>query len=473
MNLRLVIEAGMGVGLIFLVLLASQQMELRRAEEARAQQNQARIVQTLEVQSGQGTQAVVSHRNTVSAYDEQLDERSQTEAAFVAQSTQVAQANAATATQSAFDYTEVALKVIATHTQAIGDAVATRAQVISDYDEQLSQNAATGTQAALVAIATRSEVESQSTQAAQDAVANATQAALVLADVVATATEGFIHAQDTQIAFSTALVREANVTATVVARELIRFEVTATRAAQEAHSTHVVARGDANATQNALIATQTQQAIAIAGLAAQGTDTAQAFEATPMPTTIVVSSSTPDSDEPFARYTNQSVEIYLPDDYINLNTQQDMEMLRSIAGEMGQDYLPFVEVMQANPDLFVLYSVRRELNDDFTIDNMNIINEDILVDVPLADFLDITYRELPDNVEMVAQDAIEFDGQDVGRTILRSNSPEQTVQQVQYVFQGDDSEYWILTYTTGAQYFEERFPIFEASARTFRVLETP
>lgn len=480
MNLRLVVEASMGVGLVFFILLTSQQMELRRVDQMAAQQTQTQVMRTLEAQANQATESVASFQATRAAYDTRLDSQAGTITELVAENTQFAQANAATATQIALDRTQVAetqTQVVqesaGTQTQMASDAAADQTQIAQNYNTRLRQNAATSTQAVLVAVATRSELEAQSTRNSQDAAATSTQSALILADMIATGTESAIQAQDTQSAFSTALVREVNATATLNARVMIQFEATSTRAAQDAYSTQVVAQSAADATQNALVATQTQQSITLGNLAAEMTEIIQVLEATPQPTMTPTPQPIREDTEPLARYANQGVEIYLPDDYINLNNEQDMASLQSVAEEMGDSYLPFIEAVQANPDLFVLYSVRNELNSDFTIDNMSIINEDILVNVPLADFLVLTYGELPDTVEVVAQEAIVVDGRNVGRTILRNYSSSQTVQQVQYVFQGDETEYWILTYTTGEQYFEERFPIFEASARTFRVLETP
>lgn len=467
MSLRLMIESSLGVALVFFVLLVAQRTEEQRLYEQAVEGTQTRVAGTLSAQADEATQAAIALRTTARAYDARLDEQAQRLTPLVAQNTrsaQTAQSGAATATQAALQVTQTAQRQHASATQSA-----------NTYAAALRQQAATGTQAAIAAQATQAEIEVDGTTAAQDAAASATQFAFVLADVVATSTEHAIEAQATQAAFSTAVMRQANSTTTASAREVAHFVATGTRAARDARSTQSVAQGHALSTQNALIATQTQQAIAFADLAAEASAVVRIVTATPLPTSIPATTLTPPAPPSgdLARYATQSIEIYLPDDYINLDADDDMTTLRNVAAEMGPDYLPFIEAVQANPDLFVLYGVRRQLNDDYTIDNFNIINEHLLVEMPLTDYVSITYQTLPDNVEMVSQEKISLDGQDVARTVLRNHTPTQTVQQVQYIFQGADKQYWILTYTTGEQYFEERLPMFEASARTFRVLPNP
>lgn len=100
---------------------------------------------------------------------------------------------------------------------------------------------------------------------------------------------------------------------------------------------------------------------------------------------------------------------------------------------------------------------------------INIISQKVSSEITLDQYLEKEVNKLKNKAQIIEQDIIKNNQLSVGRIISEIELDNLTMKQLFYVIP-EDQNYWIITYTSTADLFEQNLPMFEASFKTFQVL---
>ena len=111
------------------------------------------------------------------------------------------------------------------------------------------------------------------------------------------------------------------------------------------------------------------------------------------------------------------------------------------------------------------------------VDIFTITGESRVV-LSLEEYMDLTYESVAEQYEkaeyrfdIVEQEIIEIgDNEEVGRTIFEQTVESKEVKVAQYIIK-DGSDYWILTFSTDLERFDENLQDFDAAVETFKILD--
>ena len=98
--------------------------------------------------------------------------------------------------------------------------------------------------------------------------------------------------------------------------------------------------------------------------------------------------------------------------------------------------------------------------------NMNVLRQEMALNLTLESYLDIAIPQLPANLIVDENDIVEVNGREVARLVISADFPVGSVKILQYSMI-QDTQLWVVTFTTSDSAFEEQLPMFEASFETF------
>ena len=111
------------------------------------------------------------------------------------------------------------------------------------------------------------------------------------------------------------------------------------------------------------------------------------------------------------------------------------------------------------------------------VDIFTITGESRVV-LSLEEYMDLAYESAAEQYEkaeyrfdIVEQEIVEIgDNKEVGRTIFEQTVESKEVKVAQYIIK-DGSDYWILTFSTDLEQFDENLQDFDAAVETFKILD--
>ncbi len=111
------------------------------------------------------------------------------------------------------------------------------------------------------------------------------------------------------------------------------------------------------------------------------------------------------------------------------------------------------------------------------VDIFTITGESRVV-LSLEEYMDLAYESAAEQYEkaeyrfdIVEQEIVEIgDNEEVGRTIFEQTVESKEVKVAQYIIK-DGSDYWILTFSTDLERFDENLQDFDAAVETFKILD--
>jgi hypothetical protein len=405
---------------------------------------------------------------------------------------QLADANA-TATQAANDSADALDTAHSAGTQSAEDSAATlesvnaaAIQAAADSAAMLESANTASTQAAADSADALANAESTATRAARNSANTLATAEAVGTDSAADAATQQAQAQSESEAL-TANLANAESTASAMqelqsteqaVRTGLEAEIAALQTAQAASVEMADAQMTAIANLNESLTEVSEQSNAQATTIAQAEATiaaqpAQGDSGNAPGGGGSITEVTPQSEPNelgLVLFETDTVQIYLPDDYVGIDPADGLEVALSTIDALGSEYDQIGALLEQNPELFVLIAARNRPTAEGFVENINVIHQDALIAITLETFIDIGYRGLPAAFVIAEQEIIELNGQQVLRTVIDADFGAFQVKQVQYVYIIGTHVYAI-TASTSPRDFEERAALFEAVAATFIVRE--
>jgi hypothetical protein len=389
----------------------------------------------------QSQATVVAVQNTVTAQFNQLNGQAtagvETLTAANAQAADV-QAQAITDAQLA---AATALAAAVSNQQHA--AATAQAQAVSD-----AQNVAASTQAAL---------EQQSQDAAATAQANLDQQATANAVAQITATTQAQAIAEAQNDIATAQAMAQDIAATAQAAQNIAETQAALVATAQAQILF-----DATAQAQTASDAQAPLYLTITALQSQleaaSTQAASGPAATPSLPPDVAGDVTPAAG--WKRLTGRGVAIQLPESFDNIDlTSTNTTALGDMLRNLGPEFESAATLIEQNPDLFVFMAFDNRSKSGL-VSNVLILSQALPIEVPLKSMVDATVAQLPASIHVTENSVVQVGSREAGRIVTDNTLTTPSSKQVEYFFI-ESGRVYIVVFTTTADEFDSRLPVFE------------
>jgi len=168
-------------------------------------------------------------------------------------------------------------------------------------------------------------------------------------------------------------------------------------------------------------------------------------------------------------------EISLPEKWEG-SKKEELDTVIDNLNESGQSQL--ANAVEGMKDYLVFFGYDAEMiaqKED--VDIFTITGESRVV-LSLEEYMDLTYESAAEQYEkaeyrfdIVEQEIVEIgDNEEVGRTIFEQTVESKEVKVAQYIIK-DGSDFWILTFSTDLEQFDENLQDFDATIETFKILD--
>ncbi len=170
----------------------------------------------------------------------------------------------------------------------------------------------------------------------------------------------------------------------------------------------------------------------------------------------------------WTKFEGRDIELWLPDSYVGGNISEDSEVIVANLRQLGPDFEQTAQLIEQNPDMFVILAVDSEVGPSGFLTNVNVTTEKVLSAISIDTYLDAAEKQFPPQFQIVERDKVSVGEYEAGRLVVEFDLSGIFGKELLYVIK-DGTTMWIITYATAMEEYKDRLPEFEQSANTFQV----
>lgn len=164
----------------------------------------------------------------------------------------------------------------------------------------------------------------------------------------------------------------------------------------------------------------------------------------------------------------EGVTLSLPPEYEGGNPSKDLDEIGKKLKAIDPEYENRIEAIRQNPAAIAFLAFDAQNTQSGFLTNVNIATETVIEEVTVEQYLDAATGELSAMYQIEDQKVVSVDQYPAGRIVAEIEAGETRIKQLFYTIQDGDT-FWIVTYATTADEFDQRLPSFEKSIQSFRV----
>lgn len=184
---------------------------------------------------------------------------------------------------------------------------------------------------------------------------------------------------------------------------------------------------------------------------------------TETPTSTHTGTTEPD----WERFEAGDMSIWLPTNFEGGNTSQDLGLIIESLRSLGPEYEEIARTIQYNSAAFTLWAFDSNSSAN-NLTNVVITNAPYPAGYTLEDYVALSMQQIPVETDIIEQERTIIDGHPTIRLVVH-NTMTPDAKQLIYVIKVGEIV-WSVTYTTGANEFDARLPIFEQSIDSFTLI---
>ncbi|ODH01285.1 hypothetical protein A4S05_29570 [Nostoc sp. KVJ20] len=161
------------------------------------------------------------------------------------------------------------------------------------------------------------------------------------------------------------------------------------------------------------------------------------------------------------KFEGSGAELWLPPSWEGADLYKSMHKL----GSYNPKFEHFAQQLQQNPSAFPIWAFDSIKGGSGFLTNVIVSNEQVNPTINLETYLQEESKKFPAQIRIVDMKTGSVEGYQVGR-IITETSLARSGKQIYYIIK-DGRTIWNVIFSTGADEFEQRLPIFEASLDTF------
>lgn len=162
--------------------------------------------------------------------------------------------------------------------------------------------------------------------------------------------------------------------------------------------------------------------------------------------------------------------LWLPESYEGGDlTSEDMEILEKRLKDLGYEEL--AQLIRQDSSLgHVIFAFDTKSGKSHFLTNVIVGRERILSFVTPSLYIENVAAnfETSDQYRVIEKDVVQLSGREAGRLVVSAKVDDMAFRQLMYCIK-DDRTMWFILFTTAAEEFTQRLPVFEQSALTFAI----
>jgi serine/threonine-protein kinase len=186
------------------------------------------------------------------------------------------------------------------------------------------------------------------------------------------------------------------------------------------------------------------------------------------PVTLPTIEIMPTSIPGWEKFEAKGVELWLPESYDGGNVSEDMQTVVEKIRSLGPEYENMATVIEQNPDMFALWAFDSNIGASGSLTSTAITFEKVLSVITVDTYLDAASSQLPASFKVTDRQITKLNKYDAGRLEIEFTISGTNGKELMYVVKNGNM-FWVITYGTSADEFDQRLPEFEKSALTFKV----
>lgn len=177
---------------------------------------------------------------------------------------------------------------------------------------------------------------------------------------------------------------------------------------------------------------------------------------------------TPDVPAGWEEFHAGRVHLWLPERFEGGDMGAKFQAILDTLKGLGPEYAQSAQILEEDPELFVLWAFDPVKGPSGYITNVNITKEDVPGGITIQDYLEASLNGMPPHIRMVDQGVVSVGAYEAGKLVLGSDIQGLKGLSVVYSIR-EGNRFWNVTYSTDAAEFVERTPTWEQSIQTFRL----
>ena len=139
---------------------------------------------------------------------------------------------------------------------------------------------------------------------------------------------------------------------------------------------------------------------------------------------------------------------------------------------LGPEYEGIAQYIEQNLETFaIIYAFDSNIGSSEIMTSVIVSAEkNNLSAITVEMYLEIAANQYPDEYKILEQEILTSSRYQMGRLITQTMLTGVETTQVQYAIK-KGNYFWVITYSTSSEEFEQRFPDFEKSANSFYILQ--
>jgi hypothetical protein len=177
---------------------------------------------------------------------------------------------------------------------------------------------------------------------------------------------------------------------------------------------------------------------------------------------------TPEVPPGWEEFHGDRVHLWLPESFEGGDMGTKFQGILDTLKSLGPDFAQMAQTIEQNPDVFVLWAFDTQPGPSGYISNVNVIRADVPGGSSVEDYLDASLQLMPSSFELVERSVMSLGGYEAGKLVMSSNIQGRQGSSVIYSIK-DGDRFWKVTYSTGADEFVQRAPVWVQSIRTIQL----
>ena len=181
------------------------------------------------------------------------------------------------------------------------------------------------------------------------------------------------------------------------------------------------------------------------------------------------SPSSPDSPQAgWQTMQGNGVRLSLPASYEggNPSNPKDLDAIAQKLKAIDPKYANRIESLKQNPSALNLLAFDTQKAKSGFLTNVNITAEKVPAGTTVEQYLDAAVKQLSGQFQVVDQKVVSLEKYQAGRVVAETTAGGIPIKQLFYFVQNGNN-FWLVTYSTSKNEFDQRLPNFEQSIRTF------
>lgn len=160
------------------------------------------------------------------------------------------------------------------------------------------------------------------------------------------------------------------------------------------------------------------------------------------------------------------VELSVPADFEGGNPSKDLDAIAQKLRPIDPKYEQKINELKENPSDYALLAFDPQSAKSGLPTNIAVTKRQARAKISVEDALSQATKQLPKWYEILEQKVVPLNQYQAGRIVAQAAIPNLAVKQLFYIIKNGDN-FWVVTYTSKADNFDQLLPTFEQSARTF------